>query len=638
MPVSQLPQAPYRQDRKLFPTPLTTDVLFSEIRDCNRTEFPEYGTPHPNATKWPHHKLIFIKPVDIERNEIFEFFYAADRESQDLYNFASGYRSLVGVREFRVVQREYVTPRAEFDPLFPAFGASMPDIPSGAFDGVEYVFYDKVQKKIDQPELDSLYVAEVRTYIEVAFLEFKTSYSAQTPDLIPDKFRSGLVRITSEGIVEGLASTPTLYANQLAASEDQINPNVKLVKTTTQPKPSSNITLIGSRSYVETTNATTEETYSSGSLTADTGLLIAQSIVTPLGDGGSVKETVKVSSWPTLVSSTWDPTLNVQVQSTEKFIAPSDAVFTDANTSYRAVNKDRSLKIVETPPADALDNYVLSFPSRLDITLPSVLKRLAVVWSEDIGQGSTDGEWDGQASGKSYSLNGSEGDKCESSATIKPELIIDIEKPWGSDIPVTIYAFFIKTDKGSVTEEALISRVKAVIGAKDISTWPVFKPVGHTIILRGSKASVAASASGNASRSVSESTSMAERGTSKSTSYDVGIDLSAVNLPPTIHGAISLGTTIKKVTVKASAKAQWTGTNFPSLNVSSSARKQIIAAVMPSALAATSPDKIPESGLYIMRTSVEPYKWGYAKCSAIILDAVNLSNTASAAPEKLPVA
>jgi hypothetical protein len=130
---------------------------------------------------------------------------------------------------------------------------------------------------------------------------------------------------------------------------------------------------------------------------------------------------------------------------------------------------------------------------------------------------------------------------------------------------------------------------------------------------------------------------MAERGTSKGTSYDVGIDLSAVTLPPTIHGDIDLGNPKAEIQVSAFAQAKWYGTNFPSLDVSSSAQQVVIASVTPTIFAATSPAKIPESGLYIMRTSVEPYKWGYAKCSAIILDAANLSNTASAPPEKPPV-
>ena len=130
MPISPLPQAPYRQDRKIFPTPLVTDVLFSEIRDCTRTEFPEYGTPHPNATKWPHHKLIFIKSVDIERDGLFEFFDAADRENQDLYNYQFQ-QADVGGTKFDSVVRTYVSARSDFSPTKYAMGAEMSSDPNG---------------------------------------------------------------------------------------------------------------------------------------------------------------------------------------------------------------------------------------------------------------------------------------------------------------------------------------------------------------------------------------------------------------------------------------------------------------------------------------------------------------------------
>jgi hypothetical protein len=181
MAISQLPQAPYRQDRRVYPTPDSGDVLFSQVKDCTRSEIPAYGTPHPDSVKWPHHKLIFVKPVDIERDGIFEFFYAADREEQDRYNFAFGYRNIIGNaggRELRVVIRTYLTPRSDFDPDFPAFKAPMPDVPEGTFDGVNYIFFDKKQAK-SEPEFDSLYVIEERTYVEDEFLKTKISYSAQ---------------------------------------------------------------------------------------------------------------------------------------------------------------------------------------------------------------------------------------------------------------------------------------------------------------------------------------------------------------------------------------------------------------------------------------------------------------------------
>lgn len=237
MPVSQLPQAPYRQDRKTFPTPIVGDVLFSEIRDGNRLELPAYGTPHPNSKRWPDHKLVFIKPVDIERNEIFEFFYAAERENQDLYNFAFGYRNIignVGGREFRVIQRSYVTLRERFEPLDIPFGTAMPDIPEGKFDGVEYVFFDRQQQRIEQPELDSLFVTEVHTYVERSFLDRKLTYTSQKPNSLPDKFRVSSVEKTSEQIVEGTATPPTLTGMTIEARESQLNPDVKLVSSTTR--------------------------------------------------------------------------------------------------------------------------------------------------------------------------------------------------------------------------------------------------------------------------------------------------------------------------------------------------------------------------------------------------------------------
>lgn len=237
MPVSQLPQAPYRQDRKTFPTPIVGDVLFSEVRDGNRLELPAYGTPHPNSKKWPDHKLVFIKPVDIERNEIFEFFYAAERENQDSYNFEFGYRNIignVGGREFRVVQRSYVTLRDNFEPLDIEFGTPMPDTPEGKFDGVSYVFFDRQQQRIEQPELDSLFVAEVHTYVEESFLDLKLSYVRQKPNSLPDKFRVSSVEETSEQIVTGMASPPLLVGSVIEARESQLNPDVKLVSSTTR--------------------------------------------------------------------------------------------------------------------------------------------------------------------------------------------------------------------------------------------------------------------------------------------------------------------------------------------------------------------------------------------------------------------
>jgi hypothetical protein len=164
MPISPLPQAPYRQDNRTFPTPLIGDVVFSEIRDCTRITFPEYGTPHPNPAKWPYHKLVFIKSVDIERDGIFEFFYAADRDHQDLYNFQFQQADIGGTK-FDSVVRTYVSPRANFTPTNYAMGQTMTSDPDGVFSDT-YVLAEYKQVDSQDQILNSLYVTEQLTYVK----------------------------------------------------------------------------------------------------------------------------------------------------------------------------------------------------------------------------------------------------------------------------------------------------------------------------------------------------------------------------------------------------------------------------------------------------------------------------------------
>lgn len=623
MAVSPIPQAPFRQDRKVFLTPIIGDVLFSEVRDCSRIEIPEYGTLHPDSKKWPSHKLVFVKTVDIERDGLFEFFYAAAREDQDLYNFAFGTRNIAG-REFRVVSRSYVTLRSEFDPLSPAFNAAMPNVPEGKFDGVDYVFYDKVQQRIEQQELDALFIAEVYTYIETDFLDDKLSVSIERPVLIPEKFRASLPTNTTEELVAGTVATPTLGADDIAATEEQVNTDVKRVRTVSRAPQTEPVTLTGTRAYVEGTEGIVEESYSPTELSADTGLLVAQSVATPLGDGSFVKETVRVEEWPQLKSSEWDYELNTAVTRTEQFVAPPTNL-NQPNTSFRAVNKDRTLQITETPPVSALLSYLAAFPTEVNLRLPNVLRKVQVVWSSEAAQGSSDTEWQGVATGSSYSLSGQESGDAASSASLKPELLVEIEQLGDTLLNGTAYFFYIETVNNVVTPAAFLDRLNTLCAAP-VSRWPVFRPVSHTLLAQGAKVSVRADASGSASVSFSQNSQSVTSSTGEGSSYDVNLVLSSVFIPPTIHPAIALQNAAPRtLVVSAVATAGWTGTNFPTVNVESNAQHIAGASVTPTALQATNPPSIPKSGLYVVESRVQPYKWGWAKCSAIVIDANQLA-------------
>ena len=140
------------------------DVLFSQIEDCTRITIPEYGTPHPDTGKWPNHKLVFVRPVENERDGIFEFFYAADRDNQNLYNWEVTKADIGGTR-FDAVARDYLVPRASFVTTTPTMGTAMPNVPTGKFTGT-FVLAERSQKRIGQQELDSLYVVDSHVYID----------------------------------------------------------------------------------------------------------------------------------------------------------------------------------------------------------------------------------------------------------------------------------------------------------------------------------------------------------------------------------------------------------------------------------------------------------------------------------------
>jgi hypothetical protein len=880
MPVSQLPQAPYRQDRKIFPTPIIGDVLFSEVRDCNRgNPFPEYGTPYPNSNKWPDHKLVYIKPVDIERNEIFEFFYAAERENQDLYNFAFGNR-VIGNREFRTVTRTYVTLRENFKPVDIEFGTAMPNVPEDKFEGVNYVFYDKEQQNTQQEELNALFVIEAHSYVEEAVLDEVLTLSTERQDPLPPKFRVLSPTTTTDELAEGSVETPVLTGDQLAATEDQLNTNLKrkrtvsrssaentsslsgkqvtndlqvanvvesivpdgttittsaltvdgsveslgngqsiqrvitapelftaksfsaqrpdpvpekfrvlspiksteesvagtaempalvagnlesseqqvnvhvkrkrktsrditsLPKTLTQksttnekqvaivketlqkgdtsvapsalvdvqsealgdgtyvvrevsvpelfdgkafsiqkpdtiperfrveiPTETESVSIIGiapkpalalgelersvqqsnkfvyreqvtkrdlsndvylpkvERAYVEGTIVTVDEKLSTSD-EIETGLSVSESVATPIGDGKFIVQTVKVKDeWPELRSSEYNYELNAQVERIEQFVAPPEN-FGEENVQYRAVNEDRSLRVEEKPPLQALNNYNMSFPVRVDVQLPNVLKSLRVVWIKETAEGEWDTRWSGFSSGENISLSGSENASVDSAGTIRPELIVEIEQPWGSDIPAKAYIFFVKGQGNSgmqISDSAIKSKLGTLAGGS-IQDWPVFRPKSHTVLLKGMKVVITAKASANASSSATRSSNSKDSTVGDGVSYDINSSFNSVTIPPTIHESIEIDNSEEqRQQLRARCAVGWNGYGgFPSVSAIADFSKDVVGTVTPTSLGATTPDKIPDNGLYLMKCTVEPYKWGYAKCAAVVLDASKL--------------
>lgn len=148
--------APQRQNVSTFVSPLIGDILFSETVDTTRLgepNFPEYGTPHPDYRKWPDHKLVFIRAVENARDSIYEFFYAADREDQDKYNWE--------ISAGEQLTRTYFIRRELYDTEeFPILAAATLDTQFP-----QYGFADDTISEAPK-ELASLYVVVRRRFVE----------------------------------------------------------------------------------------------------------------------------------------------------------------------------------------------------------------------------------------------------------------------------------------------------------------------------------------------------------------------------------------------------------------------------------------------------------------------------------------
>jgi hypothetical protein len=150
--------APRRHFVERHVTPLKVDVLFWELRDSRHPahRVGAYGDAHPNTTLWPNHVLVFISTADEDGWE--QWWYAADRASQDTYNAEIKY-PLAGDPAYPRITRTYIIPRATYaalnlgdlDPVF----------------GNPYYMVDQEVGRIGQEELDSRYVVAIRVFEKI---------------------------------------------------------------------------------------------------------------------------------------------------------------------------------------------------------------------------------------------------------------------------------------------------------------------------------------------------------------------------------------------------------------------------------------------------------------------------------------
>ena len=291
---------------------------------------------------------------------------------------------------------------------------------------------------------------------------------------------------------------------------------------------------------------------------------------------------------PILTGQTYDEILNIASTFEEKLV-PQGSGYTGVAEVTPLSDK---WAVARTPAIGNLQNQLRSlhykFPTQERIRLPDKLLSAKAVFS--MGAGASWGG--GQGSRWSFSRG------CE--ASISGDLILNIEQGFEGSVPATIHVFYESLDNASF---AIYSRT----GAKD---WPAIKLLSHTVILMG------------ADVRKENSLSASDDSSAMSGSVSVKTILNTVNIPPTIHGKISIG--VEHIMAKSNVAVP-SGPQPVKINgeeVGSAyfdTLPSLTGEINPTTLDATSKSKFP-TGIYILSSDVTPYKWGMAKVTVVTVN------------------
>jgi hypothetical protein len=330
------PDTPIRS----FPTPNVEDLVVVVDVDSRLPGYKplDYGTPHPDQTRFQGAKLVYQEPLD-GSDQFVRRIYATDRSDQDAYNYAIKYSS--GSPGHPVYIRTYVEPRASYTPLADGSPDSVfPDafLVEEEMQPVEgelnslYVKVSRVFETLPGPVLTSFETNEAGQKVtvttqrkssagyslpaasatsspsaqaedagvvteqvrKVPSIFTRKQFSAERPDMLPQKFRAAVPDVETSELVPGTAEQPTLLQGDISASQTQQSLFVKQVSRRSRTSPTYPRVITETTATRSGQLATVTSTLDDSIQTADTGPLVESSEVTDLGDGRSIKVTTEV--------------------------------------------------------------------------------------------------------------------------------------------------------------------------------------------------------------------------------------------------------------------------------------------------------------------------------------------------------
>lgn len=327
-----------------------------------------------------------------------------------------------------------------------------------------------------------------------------------------------------------------------------------------------------------------------------------------------------MANGPILAGQLLEGKFKQPIQFTEQSMdkASADALLGTEFVEITPRDQDNSLVKTYTANESAFTGLFKTYDTYMPLQgIPDVLNSFSITWEKGGGSSDSLETVTGAAAG-SYSLSMSAAAPAQASAFCVAKPVIDMTRYDTSNLRVTHCFFYL----AAPTEANALTRLGTELGVA-VNAWPVFKLKSHTITAVGMKVSA------NARRSISHSISANDNGSSYVKSegvakgYDHAPSVDIIQIPPCLHGPISLsdGDYIEKVA---------TGTTIITAGFLSGGGNAVATAyasgtVAPTTLLPTVPESVPTTGKYLYKLDVEPSEdYGYTFVHAIVFDFANL--------------
>jgi hypothetical protein len=555
----------------------------------------------PNQGSFPEHKLVYQQPTS-EDGKWVKRIWVNDRVNQDSYNYAIKYSA--GSQDHPIYIRTYIVPRETYaplldgtpDPLFP--GALLVDEEAVRNEGEldsKYITVTRVYETLPGPQVptkrynergdletvivqtvppftppdpDGLLVTGSQVVQEEMGKGVKTTSTVpqHTPLGISEK-KAGLLgeTFTTDEIVPPNTPADPLTLQVVSSSVEKLSAT-KARKRTTSGSP----TNLSSESLVESplglVNGKLDNSIVAPSTVPNGSLNVVKDSISPIDSAKSERQKVTVSTWPKNVGVDSDEQLGFGVRYEETIVSPDQ--FLNAQywknldyIDYKPIDQWKSLRreIDREKLAEVLLAKWIRTPVQVNVTLPDKLLGVKVYWGHSYGAGKS---FDHGFAVSSSNYNLSSSGSSKNSYGVNGDIYFNIQQGYSGPLNGEKHIFFIEIGKDNRVEDQEIVKtlnnfrehgsrtpptrpppppgnpfpIYATTPANYYKPWPYIQTrTENLVVITGGKSETM-----NSSQSLSASINGSSRSNGRGTSIDVDVNARSVNIPPTLHGKITI--------------------------------------------------------------------------------------------------